>query len=162
MSRRPDPLEKRIAKGNTQRRPLPKDAPERVAGIPEAPQWLAGHALVCWRKTADLLQRRGQLSADSELSLLALCTVYAEWMELAEDIRENGRFQRVKTKAGTEDDGQAAYMERQRPAVAAFQDADRRLRAWLVEFGLTDAARGKVATTPPENPDEVLSRYGLN
>ncbi len=162
MSKRPDPLERRIGKGNTQRRPLPANAPARVLGAPQPPAWLDGHALTCWRTTSVLLAQRGQFSADSELSLLALCNVYAEWIELAQDIKANGRFQKVKTKAGTEADGEAAFMERVRPAVAAFQDCDRRLKGWLVEFGLTDASRGKVSGSPPSDDEDPLRPYAIN
>lgn len=163
--RRPEPLEKRAGKGNPGKRPLPKSAPERVTGEPVPPMWMDGHALVFWRKTAGVLAKRGQWSSDSEPSFTALCLCWGEWLELAEDIRSNGRFQRVRTKAGAEaeDSDEGAFMERVRPAVAAFQDADRRLKGWLTEFGLTDASRGKVTGTPPEGDgDEVLKRYGLN
>jgi P27 family predicted phage terminase small subunit len=159
MSRRPDPIEKRVGKGNTQRRPLPANAPARVPGTPAPPDWLQGHALTCWRKTAALLAARGQLSADSEISLLALCTTFDEWVTLAQDLRDHGRFQRVKTKAGAGAKGKASYMERTRPAVAMFADCDRRLKGWLVEFGLTDASRGKVSGMPPEDGDDPLEPY---
>jgi P27 family predicted phage terminase small subunit len=145
---------------------MPTDAPARVAVQPEAPAWLVGHAKDCWDRTGGLLFARGQFSADSEMSLIALCQCYAEWVELAEDIRVNGRFQKVRTKAGAgAEDDEASYMERVRPAVAAFQDCDRRLKGWLVEFGLTDASRGKVSTAGGEDPaadDDPLARYGLN
>lgn len=161
MSRRPDPLERRIGKGNPQRRPMPKNAPERVSEAPEAPSWLDGHALDCWHRVGALLIKRGQWSADSEVSLTALCTTFGEWVELAQDIKANGRFQTVRTRAGAGTDDEAGYMERVRPAVAAFQDADRRLKGWLVEFGLTDASRGKVQAEPSSEVDSVLERYGL-
>lgn len=155
--RRPEPIESRIARGNPQRRPIPKDVPTRVEGMPEPPEWLQGHALECWQRVSDLLFKRGQLSADSTMSLLALCQTYAEWVDLARDIRENGRFQTVETQAG-------GFMERARPAVQAFSDCDRRLKGWLIEFGLTDASRAKVAAQAPSSSDEddPLARYGLN
>jgi P27 family predicted phage terminase small subunit len=164
--RRPEPIEKRAAKGNPQRRPMPDSVPPRVESVPKAPVWLKGHGKTCWTRVSGLLFMRGQLSADSELSLVALCQCYAEWVELAEDIRANGRFQKVMTKAGasSEEGVDAGYMERVRPAVAAFQDCDRRLKGWLIEFGLTDASRGKVTGTPPpggSDQTDPLERYGL-
>lgn len=136
---------------------MPEGVPARVEGRPTQPQWLDGHALACWQRVSDLLFMRGQLSAESELSLSALAHCYAEWMELAEDLKKNGRFQMVATAAGNE-------TERARPAVAAFQDCDRRLKGWLIEFGLTDASRAKVAGSGAQTPDEddPLARYGLN
>lgn len=173
VGRRPDPLEKRKAKGNPSRRPMPDSPPTRVEGVPEPPEFITGHALDAWRRAADLLAKRGQLSQDSYFALLAFATCYAEWLDLADDIRKNGRTQKVKTKAGTRASGRAApknskvdksaLMERQRPQVAMFQDADRRLRAWLIEFGLTDASRGKVpAGDPGKKEEDPAAKYGLN
>lgn len=155
--KRPEPIEKRLAKGNTQRRPVPENVPARVEGMPKRPDWLSGPALECWERVTHLLFARGQLTADSELPLQALCQTYAEWVGLRDDLEANGRFQKVRTQSGAE-------MERVRPAVTAFQDADRRLKGWLIEFGLTDASRAKVAAIrPPEGPQEdPLGRYGLN
>lgn len=155
--RRAQPIEKRVGKGNPTRRPIPKDVPARVSGEPKPPKGLAGHALECWKEYAGILKARGQWSRDSRLSFTALCEVYAEWRELADDLKKNGRFQTCGTKAG-------GTMERARPALSAFQDADRRLRAWLIEFGLTDASRAKVSGTPEEETDEEnpLKEFGLH
>ncbi len=154
--RRAQPIEKKLGKGNPGRRPLNSKAPLRVAGEPVPPKHLRGYALECWHEYAGLLKKRGQLSAESRISLTALCEVYAEWCELRDDLQKNGRFQTVETKSG-------GMMERQRPALSAFQDADRRLRAWLIEFGLTDASRAKVSVTPEEetDPDDPLAEFGL-
>jgi P27 family predicted phage terminase small subunit len=124
--------------------------------MPSAPKRFAGHALEFWNEHAALLKERGQLTRDSRASLEALCECYAEWRELQEDLATNGRFQKVKT--GSDD-----TMERARPALAAYQDADRRLKGWLIEFGLTDASRGKVSAEPPQDDsDDPLAAYGLN
>ena len=167
--KRPEPLEKRVGKGNTSGRPLPASPPARVHSAPTMPQWFGDLERECWSRTTDLLFRRGQLSADSEASLTALCQCYAEWVDLAQDIKANGRWQKVKTytakRRGEDvDDADEDYMERVRPAVAAFQDADRRLKGWLIEFGLTDASRGKVSGSAEEDPaaGDPLAAYGLN
>lgn len=155
VGRRPQPIEKRIGKGNPNNRPLPTNIPARVAGVPNPPKHLAGFSLECWNEYAPLLKQRGQISKESRISLTALCECYAEWRELGDDLRENGRFQKVTTGSGDE-------MERVRPALAAYQDADRRLRAWLIEFGLTDASRAKVSGTPEADNDSPYAEFGLN
>jgi P27 family predicted phage terminase small subunit len=119
---------------------------------------MAGPALECWERVSHLLFSRGQLTQDSEVSLIALCQVYAEWTELREDIAKNGRFHTTKSEKTGE-------MERLRPAVRIFSDCDKRLRAWLIEFGLTDASRAKVSAFKPPQGDagtDPLGRYGLN
>jgi P27 family predicted phage terminase small subunit len=164
--RRPKPLEQRIGEGNPGKRPLP-DAPERVAGEPVMPAHYKGHAQDCWHYYAEILRQRGQLSMESRLSFEGLCECYAEWRELHDDVRKNGRVQRVRTVASarTKDaDGsdESEYLERQRPQVSMLADADRRLKAWLVEFGLTDASRGKVSAKEKSKTEDDLSEYGLN
>jgi P27 family predicted phage terminase small subunit len=164
MANRPKPREVKAAKGTLRANREPKAVPTRVAGIPNPPSTLSAEARTCWQRVTKLLAKRGQLSADSYWQLVAFCECWAEWMVLQADIREHGRTQKVKTKAGSEEDGEAGYMERQRPQVAMLQDADRRLKGWLIEFGLTDASRGKVSATPPDDGEETdpLAAYGLN
>lgn len=162
--RRPAPPEKREAKGTTKKRPNKADIPARTDGIPTPPAWLSKPERAAWETFAKLLATRGQLSPDSTPSLIALCAVFAEWTELRDDLRKAGRFQRVLTVAGADKKtpSDEDYMERPRPALAAFQDADRRLKGWLIEFGLTDASRGKVQTKAPSLEDDPLAKYGLN
>lgn len=162
--RRPQPIEKRAAKGNPTRRPMPPAPPARVTGEIDAPVELQGIALDCWHRLSQVLAARGQLSLDSYWSLIALCECFAEWEELRRDLRANGRTQKVKIKGAAKSRSKASVMERQRPQVAMFQDADRRLKGWLIEFGLTDASRGKVGggEPPAGKPNDPLAAYGLN
>jgi P27 family predicted phage terminase small subunit len=156
------PVETKRAKGTLEKSRSPGAAVPRVSEPPKPPEWLDGHGLYCWNRTAEILFARGQFSADSEVSLIALCQTYAEWAELAEDLRANGRFQKVRTY-GSGDDEEGTVMERARPSLSAFQDCDRRLKGWLIEFGLTDASRGKVSgAAAPKDGEDPLAKYGLN
>ena len=44
-------------------------------------------------------------------------------------------------------------MHRLHPAVGALQDADRRIKSWLIEFGQTPSARSRIKVEGYE-PDE--------
>ena len=46
------------------------------------------------------------------------------------------------------------------PAVAMLADADRRFKGYLVEFGLTPAARSKVKVDGSEQKDELDEFFG--
>ncbi len=50
-------------------------------------------------------------------------------------------------------------MRRVQPAYTALQDADRRFRAWLVEFGVTPAARSKVKADPVAEDTDPAAKY---
>jgi P27 family predicted phage terminase small subunit len=159
MRGRPNaPIEQKIARGRLSKADqlrILKNMPERVEGTPEPPGWMAGDALLGWYRFSELLARRGQLSQETEAALTAMCVVYGQWVALQKDISANGFIQHIVTDNGPQ--------EKIRPSYQAFADADRRLRYWLTEFGLTDATRGKVAAPEPgETPEEdPLKRYGL-
>jgi P27 family predicted phage terminase small subunit len=168
MARRPVPLEVKQGKGTARVGREAKTPPARVAGLVKAPEGMSGHALTCWAEMADLLTKRGQLTLDSRPSLVRLCQTYAECVELEKVISEEGRFQDVKTGSGDS-------MKRAHPALAALADADRRFKGWLIEFGLTDASRGKVNALAIRQPtarkgkskagakvEAPGSRFGLN
>lgn len=162
------PLEVKQGKGTTRAGREAKTPPARVAGLVKAPQDMSGHALICWAEMADLLTKRAQLTLDSRPSLIRLCQTYAECVELEKVLSDEGRFQTVATGAG-------GSMKRAHPALAALADADRRFKGWLVEFGLTDASRGKVNALAIRQPaarkgkpkagakvEAPGSRFGLN
>jgi P27 family predicted phage terminase small subunit len=119
--------------------------PARV--IPSPPEHLSPDARVAWGRFAAILDRSGVLTEADAAALEQVAETYAEIVALRQDIAVNGRFQVVETKAGGE-------MERMRPAYSALMDADRRLKAWLVEFGQTPAARSKVKSNGGEDAEK--------
>jgi P27 family predicted phage terminase small subunit len=153
------PIEQRIARGKmskAEEAEAKRSMPARVEGQPEPPEWLDGKALEGWNRFSEILFKRGQLSKETEASLLALSLCYEEWLILKADLRKYGYTQIVTGRDGTS--------ERSRPAAAAFISADNRLRSWLTEFGLTDASRGKVTVSEEHSAlaNDPLARYGLN
>lgn len=165
MTRRRLPTAEKKARGTFRRDREASTPPPRVDGTPKPPAKLKGAALAHWREMTVLLARRYQLTLDSGPALVALCEVFAERQTLARILERDGRVQRVKAVSGS-------IVTRAHPLVRAYQDADRRYRAWLAEFGLTDASRGKVNAlpirptpeddSPPPAGSEPGSRYGLN
>ena len=140
---------KRI-RGNPGRYPLPQDEPKPPRGVPEAPEHLSELARKAWEGFAAVLDGMNVLTQADQGSLEALCECYAEAVELRRDVALNGRFQVVvKADGGT--------VERLRPAYTALAEADKRLRNWMHDFGLTPAARTrlKAAPKPPEDPAAV-------
>jgi P27 family predicted phage terminase small subunit len=135
--RRPKPTHLRLVTGNAGKRPINKAEPMPGRAIPSPPEHLSPEARVAWGRFSAMLDRIGVLTEADAAALEQVSETYAEIVALRADIAANGRFQTVITKSGDE-------MERMRPAYSALMDADRRLKAWLVEFGVTPAARSKV------------------
>lgn len=156
MARPRKPTEAKIAAGNPGKRALPKSEPARIAGVVLPPADMPAATLVHWRRFAGLLKARGQLSLDNAEALEGLAHCAQEVRELREQLAREGRTLVQVTVTGEE-------MRRANPAQAMFSDADRRLRGWLSEFGLTDATRSKVAAgeESPKGADP-LAAYGLN
>lgn len=144
--RRPTPTAIKIATGNPGKRKLNKREPRVPKGVPIPPDDLSDGARRAWFAWAPVLDAMGVLTAADAIVLERACECYAEVNELKMELRSGGRVQVVPTKGG-------APMERQRPQVAMLADADRRLKSYLVELGLSPAARSKVHAT--EQPDET-------
>lgn len=135
--RRPTPTIVKIRNGNPGHRPLPKNEPKPPEGIPDPPEWLSEKARRAWDVIAPLLAEHGVLTTADGAALEGLCETHADWVDAAELVRTQGMAYETTTGAGER-------IIRANPAMAIKADADRRRRAWLVEFGLTPAARSKV------------------
>lgn len=134
-------------------------APPRIEGVPNPPAHVTcnADALECWIDLSQVLFARGQLSEESARSLASACICYAHWVSLVRDIQANGFT--TTTWSPT-----AGSKEIARPEATLFSDVDRRWLHWLVEFGLTDASRGKVAgdgKPPASDAADPLNRYNL-
>jgi P27 family predicted phage terminase small subunit len=145
--RRPKPTHLRLVTGNAGKRPINKAEPTLSRSIPSPPEHLSPSARVAWGRFSAMLDRIGVLTEADAAALEQVSETYAEIVELRADIAANGRFQTVITKSGDQ-------MERMRPAYSALMDADRRLKAWLVEFGVTPAARSKVKVNGADEKQE--------
>jgi P27 family predicted phage terminase small subunit len=109
--------------------------PALHVAAPKPPKHLSARARKAWPAVASLLEGMRVLTAAGAFALEALCECYVELVEARETLRANGGATYV-TGGG---------MLRPHPAAAHAADADRRLRSWLNEFGLTPAARSKVS-----------------
>jgi P27 family predicted phage terminase small subunit len=98
---------------------------------------LSDEAKVAWGRMSVLLDRMGVLTEADAYALERGCAVYAEILRYQELVNQDG-----PTYETTNTQGDRSI--KANPAVAMLADADRRFKAWLVEFGLTPAARSKV------------------
>lgn len=137
--RKPKPSALKLVAGNPGKRPLPKNEPKPKRVIPSAPAHLTDGAKLAWGALSTRLDRLGLLTELDAYALEQLCENYAEILVLREDIKTCGRFQTVTTQSGDQ-------MERARPAMTQLNDAERRFKGMMCEFGLTPSARTRVAT----------------
>lgn len=147
--RRPKPATLHVVQGTHQpcRHGSKKESKDSRCkrGIPDMPEGMPERAVAAWARIAPLLDRAGVLTHADGVALEVLCVAYADWLEAGDAITSRGHVYETASTAGER-------VLKANPAVAMRSDADRRIRAWLIEFGLTPAARAKVIAGNKEGP----------
>ena len=156
-SPRPKPTHLKVVAGNPGKRKLNKAEPKPKREIPSCPAYLSDAAKVAWGRLSVMLDRMGVLTEADAPALERLCDCYAEILECRDLIARDGRTYSSVTTRTTSEDGEETTVEevksllKANPAVGMLADADKRFKSYLIEFGLTPAARSKVNAAPPED-----------
>lgn len=132
VGRPPKPTAIKKLQGNPGKRAALKgepkpSVPERV---PTAPRTLSPDARREWRRLAGELHGRGLLTGLDTVALSALCETIVTWKDAKAKVRRSGAV-------GLSPNGYPI----QHPMVSIANQAEKRLRGWLSEFGMTPAAR---------------------
>lgn len=143
--RRPKPTALRELGGNAGHRPINQAEPKVALLRADAPEWLPAEGQAFWMELAPMLTGMRVLTEADRPALVLLCDVYAEWREAREVVRKEGATYEAVTESG--------FMWRKRPEVSIAADAWRRMRAMLIEFGMTPAARSRI-TARDDEPGE--------
>jgi P27 family predicted phage terminase small subunit len=152
--RKPLPSAVKEARGNPGKRRLNDREPQAPAGMPACPAWLPKVARECWADLKPLLEGMRVVTVADQLGLTLLCAAFAEWREAQKVVEDEGLTYEAETESG-------AVMKRANPAVAIRDDAWRRVKLALAEFGLTPSARTRVKASEaaPDDPvDDLLDR----
>ena len=154
--RRPKPTHLKLVTGNPGKRALNKRDAARTGSRPIPPPHLGNAAREAWARVLKMLDGMGVLEATDALALERLCETYAEIVGAQEILRERGSpTYETTTIAG-------GRMVKTYPEVQVIADADRRFKGYLVEFGLTPAARAKVsAPSGTSKPDTLDGYFGI-
>lgn len=103
---------------------------------------ITDNARKAWRHVTRLLDRMGVLTEADGVAVESLCEAYADVLNARAELKAFGsNYYKTTGKDG-------GVMHRVHPAVAVMQDADRRLKGWLAEFGLTASSRTRVHADP--------------
>ncbi len=156
--RKPTPTPLKLVTGNRGRRPLNGREPQPARKRPRAPAHLSERARKAWRHVVNLLDRMGVLTEADAVAVEMMVEAYAEVVAARTELKTFGSLYYETTNQ------RGGVMRRAHPAVAVLQDADRRVRSWLAEFGMTASARTRVhvrfaARDIDEYLDEPASKY---
>ena len=153
VGRKPTPTALKLVKGNPGKRAINKKEPKPKREIPSCPAHLKDAAKVAWGRLSVMLDRIGVLTEADAYALERACACYAELLELQTLVDRDGLTYSTTSTAGE-------TVIKGNPAVAMLADADRRFKGYLVEFGLTPAARSKVKVDGSEQKDELDEFFG--
>lgn len=104
------------------------------------PAELKGAAAAEWKRVTPILEKMGVLTTADGSALAAYCKLHALALQAAAAIEKYGIV-----IAKVDDVGVSVL--KKNPAVSIFNECSRLLRSFLQEFGLTPAARSKVAAS---------------
>lgn len=141
----PKPHALKVLEGTDRLDRRPANIPTPSIGRPKKPSHLKGIGRKAWEHFADELIGLKVLTPKDGTALELLCDAYVEWTEARELVREHGLTYTTTTELGVS--------IRPRPEVRIAADAWRRMHRMLVEFGLTPAARTRVAMAAPKAKD---------
>lgn len=145
--RRPTPTAVKKLHGNRGKRPLNEAEPIAPAGDPEMPADLPKAAALEWKRILPELRALGVLSKIDRAALAAYCHAYARWFEAERQVRRIGVVVREPVlHQGIPLKGIARI--KKNPAVTVSEGAMKLMKSFLIEFGMTPAARSRLATKP--------------
>ena len=150
--RRPTPTALKLVKGNPGKRAPNKKEPKPAREIPSCPAHLSDEAKVAWGKLTVLLDRMGVLTEADVFALERLCDCYADILACRELVERDGRTYTTQSEGGT--------LIKTNPAVNQLRAADAQFKSYLVEFGLTPAARTKVNAKGSDDDEDKKDPIG--
>ena len=142
--RRPKPTVLKLVAGNPGKRGINKKEPKPKREIPSCPAHLDDAGKVAWGRLVVLLDRMGVLTEADSFALERMVDCYSDILQCRELIERDGRTYETTTMQGD-------TLIKGNPAVGQLRAADSQFKSYLVEFGLTPAARSKVHATPDDD-----------
>lgn len=142
--RRPKPTVLKLVEGNPGKRKINKAEPKPARAIPSCPAHLSDSGKVAWGRLSVLLDRMGVLTEADSAALERLCDCYSDVLICREALAADGWTYKTM-------DAQGNTLIKGNPAAVQLRAADSQFKSYLIEFGLTPAARSKVHATPDDD-----------
>ena len=117
-----------------------------MRGLPRCPAHLNRAAATEWRRIAGALHRTGVLTTFDRAALAAYCQAWGRWVEAEERLRETPAL--IKTPSG--------YVQ-QSPWLLIANKQLELMGRYMVELGMTPAARSRLAGNGPALPRVMIT-----
>ena len=142
--RRPKPTVLKLVEGNPGKRAINKKEPKPKRVIPSCPAHMSDAGKVAWGRLSVLLDRMGVLTEADSAALERLCDCYSDILICRESLVADGWTYKTQ-------DAQGNKLIKGNPAATQLRAADAQFKSYLIEFGLTPAARSKVHAQPDDD-----------
>lgn len=153
MARPRKPTHLKVVTGTLEKPVVNPYEPRPDRGIPPSPPGMTAGAKRAWKRLAPMLDKMGVLTVADSTSLGQLCELIALIGQAQASLNALGSLTYEAVSAG------GATLRRPHPEVAIIADADRRLRTYLNDFGLSPAARSKVTAVDNGAAADPLESY---
>lgn len=147
--RKPKPTHVKKIQGNPGKRALPQNEPQPAAARPNKPKDLGPYASKLWDAAADELENMGVLTRADGPALRMMCETWDRYFEARRIVNAYGSL----TYETASDGGP---LIKKNPAVGIMENAERSLRAWFGEFGMTPSARSRVEKALEDDDEESV------
>lgn len=153
------PTHLRLVRGNPSKRPINKNEPQPLKGVPPVPKHFDKQGKYWFKRMAEELDAIGVISQLDARALELLVEAYTEYRHHCETLDREGYTYAVYCDDDA-DEGKEREIRMIKPHPAAMMKADawKRLRAMLAEFGMTPSSRSKVSKDKPDD-DDLLSQF---
>ncbi len=132
--RKPKPTQMKVVQGTFRKDRANHAEPKPKKQLPPCPDFLEGRARKEYFRIGRKLERIGILTEIDDLALTGLCQSWAEYLEATEQVRKTGML--VKAPSG---------YPILNPYVVLANQALKRVKAFLTEFGMTPSSRSRVS-----------------
>lgn len=122
------------------------------------PKGLSKAAAAEWRSILPELRQLGVLSRIDGKALAAYCHAFARWMEAEREAKRLGIVVEEPIVHYDRESGEpevVGYRYKKNPAVTISETAMKIMKSFLVEFGMTPAARSRVRIEKPADADPL-------
>jgi len=141
---RPIPAELRLVNGNASKRPIP-DVPKPKVKIPKCPTGMKNKdARAEWRRVTPELERLGLISSLDVYALAGYCTAVAMYLQAMRELDDPAKSIQIGRTGAT-----TSAWKRQ------LDESLKQIRQFCAEFGLSPAARVRLATAPKSKTDQA-------
>lgn len=142
--------------GDTSGRRKNQIEPEAPTGKPTCPAHLGDIARAEWESICDQLESVQLLSPVDGRVLEIYCTTYENWRVCCDDIQKH-RAEHAGTGITHLSDNTQSEMSR--PIATRMEKLQDQMFKYLVEFGLTPAARARMRINKPAEPNSRTFKY---